>query len=356
MNDQQQGFANQATFYGDPRPINTDPREQPGYTPPTFNTDPREQPQWQPMPAPIMARPPQQGRSPWFWMGVSVIILVVIFGGLASAGALLTHTITQTKTFNVGSRPGLILTNNSGDVHIVSGPAGQITVVARQRVFISSNDPLPVQYTLDSPGDTLTVSVDNSATFVLFSGSSGVDFDVTVPSQTILNVQASSGDITAQGVTGRMSLTTSSGDITTNGGSSQIVLTTSSGDIKASNISGQINLTTSSGDVTATNASASGNSNFQTSSGDITYRGSLAPNGSATFSASSGDIDLTLPGNAAFQIVRASTDSGDITSDFPGVNVVSGGSGAVASGIVGSAPYAQISLQTSSGDIHIHQG
>ncbi len=153
-----------------------------------------------------------------------------------------------------------------------------------------------------------------------------------------------------------MSLTTSSGDITTNGGSGRVSLTTSSGDIKASNISGQMTLSTSSGDVTATNASASGNSSFHTNSGDITYRGSLAPNGSYIFSASSGDIDLTLPANAAFQVVQATTDSGDIDSDFSGVNIARGSSSATASGTVGSAPYAQISLQTSSGDIHIRQG
>lgn len=356
MNDQQPGFANQATYYGDSRPINTDPREQPGYTPPVFNTDPREQPQWQPMPAPIMARPPQTGRSPWFWMGVSVVILVVIFGGLASASALLTHTITQTKTFNVGSRPGLVLTNNSGDVHIVSGPAGQITVVARQRVFIGSNDPLPVQYTLDSVGDTLTVSADNTATFVVFSGSSGIDFDVTVPSQTILNVQTSSGDITAQGVTGKMFLTTSSGDITTNGGSGQITLGTDSGDIHASNISGQMTLTTSSGSITATNASASGASIFQTDSGDIHFSGSLADTGTDRLKADSGSITLTLSNDTAFQ-VQASTDSGNIHSEFAGVNVSRGdSSGASAIGRVGSgSSFAQVTIQTDSGDINLHR-
>lgn len=356
MNDQQQGFANRATYYGDPRPINTDPREQPGYMPSAFNTDPREQPQWQTMPPPFMARPPQRGRSSWFWLGVSVVLLVVIFGGLASASALLTHTITTTKTFTIGSRPGLDLTTNSGDVHLSSGPAGQITVVARQRVFIGSNDAPPVQYTLDSVGDNLTVSADNAATFVLFSGSSGVDFDVTVPSQVNLDVQTGSGDITAQGITGGVFLTTSSGDITMNGDSGRIGVTTSSGDIEASNISGQIGMATSSGDITVTNASASDRSTFQASSGDITYRGSLAPDGDYTFSASSGDIDLTLPGNAAFQVVLATTDSGDIDSDFSGVNIARRSSGATANGTVGSAPYARISLQTSSGDIHIRQG
>jgi hypothetical protein len=341
MSHQEQPFADPGVASRDRRPI---------------NTDPREQPQGQAMPPPIMARPPRPGHSPWFWMGVSVVILVVIFGGLASVGALLRHDITTTKTFTIGNQPGLVLTAHSGDVHIVGGPAGHITVVARQLVFIGNNDTIPVHYNLSSDHNTLTVSVDSSPTFVFFSASSGIDFDVTVPSQTILNVQTSSGDITTQGVNGPMSLTASSGDITTDGGSGQISLTTSSGDIKASNSSGQMTLSASSGDITATNARASGRSSFQTSSGDITYRGSLAPNGSYDFHASSGDIDLTLPGSSALQ-VQATTNSGSIDSDFSGVNVLHGnGSGALASGTVGSAPYAHITLQTSSGNIHLRQG
>ena len=356
MNYQEHHFADPATAYGDPRPINTDPREQPGFRPPTLNTDPREQQYWQPMPG--MARPPQRGRSPWAWVGISVVILVVIFGGLATASVLLTHQVSATKTFAVGAQPKLVLTTSSGDVHIVSGAANQISVVAHMQVFLGDNSPIPVQYNLSSDGNTLTVNADERDGFTFgFSFNRGVDLDVTVPSQTALNVRDSSGDITSQGVTGQMSLTTSSGDVTTDGGSGHVSLTTSSGDIKASNISGEMTLSTSSGDVTADNASASGNSSFQTSSGDITYRGSLAANGNYSFQDSSGDIDLTLPGDATFQVVQASTDSGDIDSDFLGVNILhnSSDSGAIASGFVGNAPYAKITLRTSSGDIHLHK-
>ena len=76
MSYQQQGFADPVTPSQERRPINTDPREQPGYQPQSMNTDPREQPQWPGGQPPFMARPPQRGRSPWFWAGISVVILV----------------------------------------------------------------------------------------------------------------------------------------------------------------------------------------------------------------------------------------------------------------------------------------
>jgi Toastrack DUF4097 len=341
MSNPEQGFADPITYQQDRRPI---------------NTDPREQPQWQAMSAPIMAQPPHSGHSPWRWLGVSVLILAVIFGGLAAASVLLTHQITASKNFTVGNQPALVVTTDAGDVHIFSGPANQISVTAHQRVFVGNNDSIPVHYGLSKDGNTLTVSANENQWVVLFSASpGGIDFDITVPSSTNLNIHTDSGDITSNQVDGQMTLTSSSGDITTDAGSNQISLTSSSGDIKASNVSGQMKLNTSSGNITVLNGSARGNSTFQTSSGDVIYRGTLDPNGIYEFVASSGDVDLTLPGSAAFQ-VQATTDSGSIHSDFSGVSVVdNGGSGASAVGTVGGPPSAKITIQTSSGDIHLRK-
>jgi len=197
---------------------------------------------------------------------------------------------------------------------------------------------------------------------------SGVKLDVTVPSQTNLRVKTDSGNISATGVNGQMTLGASSGDITTNGGSGQVTLSADSGNIQDSNISGQITLTTISGDIKASNvsgqitmqvdsgtisvlnASANGSSTFETSSGDIGYHGSLDPNGTYLFKTGSGSIDLTLPGTAAI-LVQASTDSGSLHSDFSGVSV----NGKAAAGAAGNGlPFAKVTIQTSSGDISIN--
>ncbi len=353
MTNQEQGFAEPATSSGDRRPINTDPREQRGFVPPTINIDPREQPQWQAGQPPIMTRPPYGGHGPWRWLGVSILILVVIFGGLATASLALRHATTETKTFTVGNQPKLILTNDSGDVHISSGPANQISIVARQHIFLGSSQ-IPVQYDLSSDHNTLTISVNAGFTFGFFHFNNDVDFDVTAPSQTALEVHTDSGSITSSGVSRQMTLTTDSGNITTDGGSGQVTLTTDSGSITASNISGRMTLKTDSGNITATNASASKSAIFHADSGSITYEGSLAPNGTYDFRTDSGNVSLTLPGDAAFQ-VQASTDSGSIDSAFSGVNVLSGDSGAQASGSTGSAPFAHITIQTDSGSIHLHR-
>src|SRR5579862_4365139 len=125
MNSQQQGYATPGTSYGDQRPI---------------NTDPREQPQWQGMPPTSTAQPPQQGRAPWRWLGISVAILVVIFGGLYVTTNVLTNTVTESKSFAVGAQPTIVVNNGNGSVHIFNGPAGKVSVEAHKHVFLGDSD------------------------------------------------------------------------------------------------------------------------------------------------------------------------------------------------------------------------
>jgi hypothetical protein len=55
--------------------------------------------------------------------------------------------------------------------------------------------------------------------------------------------------------------------------------------------------------------------------------------------------------------VQASTSSGDINSDFAGGNIAKKDSGGTAQGRTGNGPqFAQVTIQTSSGDISVNQG
>ncbi len=362
MDYQEQGYTAPEAPYGDPRPINTDPREQPGFVSQPFNTDPREQPQWQFMP-PIITTPPRRGRSPWHWFIVGVVILAIIFGGLALTSLALARTITETKQFTVGDQPTLVLNNNNGDVHLTSGPAGTITVVAHKHTFVGNEDQISVDYNLSSDGKTLTVtSTEASIISFGFFFRLGVDFDVTVPATSTLNVRTSDGSVDASGISGSITLHSSDGSVSTNGGSGQVTLTTSNGSIQASNVSGQITLTTSNGDIQADNASGALNlktsngsikvsgaslnedSTFVTSNGSITFSGSLAPPNSYSFRTSNGSIDVTLPADSSFQ-VSSQTSNGSLNSDFNGTT----------NGQYGSAPFAVLTLQTSNGSITIHK-
>jgi len=89
-----------------------------------------------------------------------------------------------------------------------------------------------------------------------------------------------------------------------------------------------------------------------TNSGDIRFDGTVGTSGTDQFLTSSGSVDLTVPSTPAFH-VDATTNSGSI--DIPGVNANS--SGTKASGDVGVGSQVQgtgVSINTNSGDIHLH--
>jgi hypothetical protein len=327
MNNQEQQFANPGISHAEQRPINNDPREQHGSSSPTLNPDPRAQPHWPGQP-PFQAGPPQRAHHPWRWVGLSAILLVVIFGGLFTASALLTSTVTETKSFAVGAGPTLALNNGNGSVEIVNGPAGQISVVAHKHIFLGDASQLPIHYKLSDDQKTLTISVDDGTGFCLFCfGAGSVDFEVTVPSQANLDVHTGNGSLSATGISG------------------QISLDSGNGSIAANNLSGPLTLRTGNGSITAAQANASGSSTLKTGNGSITFSGSLERHGTYLFTTGNGSIDLTLPGTADVQIF-ASTGNGSVDSDFSyGAN-----------GTVGSPPYAQVTLHTGNGSIHLHKG
>jgi Putative adhesin len=340
------------------REMNSDPREQPGIPPHDRGF-------------PSGARSPR-GHSRWFWLGVSVVILVAIYGGLATAGAVLTHDITTSKVVEVSAAPKLILTLPDGSVHLASGPDGQMSVVMHQQVLAGENNPIPAQFVESPDGNTLTITVKQNFTVGLNVYSTGTNFDIVAPQNTVMVIHTGSGNITANGFDTSMTLQTSNGDISTNGGSVEVALTSSNGNVTARNASGQVTLastsgdvtaindtgtlalSTSSGNVTATNAAATGDSSFETANGNVSYSGTLAPNTNDEFHTSNGDVALTLPTDAAFQI-RASTSDGSIDSAFASVIPEGGplGTGAVAIGLSGNSPYADISIQDGVGNIRL---
>ena len=319
MSYQEQELRTPESAYGERRPINTDPREQPQ----------------QPV-APFvgMGRPPQSRHSPWYWMIVGIVIVAVILGGLAIANLALTKTITETKTFAVGNQPALVLSDGNGSVHVERGPANQITIVARKHVPSYQSDELQVQYKQDSASNTVTVTAEeNGINLSLLSFNIWADFDVTVPSQTNLNIKSGNGSVDAHDISG------------------QIALSSGNGSVTASAISGQMTMHSGNGSITITDGQASGASTFEDGNGSIDFTGSLDRNGTYIFTTGNGSIDLTLPANASFH-VQATTGNGSADSEFPGLLNNNG----TLVGEVGSAPFAQLTMHTGNGSIHLHKG
>jgi len=322
------GSSQQESF--NPQPINVDRAPQP------FNTDPRERPQEervyneagsygdydaQKIGTPQSRQRQYRRRSPWVWVIVCLVIVALLGGGLGlPRGVYDINKVEPARTFSVGALPTIVINDDVGTIHVHTGSTNSSVVVQVTEVSrgLGNNpDNGQVRYNQDNANNTVTVNANSGPGFF---GSNNIDIEVTVPTDSNLQIKTDTGEVDVTGVTGQMSLSSDTGTIN------------------------------------ATQDSLTGQSILKTNTGSVTFDGTIDPKGSYQFVTNTGSVDVTLPANSSFH-VDASTDTGSINSDFPGVNVQQGNfTGASAHGDVGNAPGATVTLKADTGSISLHQG
>ena len=313
-----------------PQPINVD------RAPQSFNTDSREQTQEervyneagsyndhnaQKIGTPQFRQRQHGRRSPWLWVIVLLIIMVLLGSGLGLPRAGYNFSkIEPSHTFSVGALPTIVINDDVGTVNVHTGGTNNSVIVQVTDVSRGLGNNLDngqVSYNQDSANNTITVNANSGSGFF---GSNSIDIEVTVPTDSNLQIETNTGEVDVTGITGQMSLSSNTGSIH------------------------------------AEQDSLTGQSILKTDTGSVTFEGTIDPKGSYQFATNTGSVDVTLPGNSSFH-VDASTNTGSITSDFPGVNVQHGDfTGASAHSDVGNAPGATVTLKTDTGSISLHQG
>ncbi len=290
-----------------------------------------------------------------------LLLAVFLVGGLAVI-AMNWRVVTiplPLQTFQVQDHPQLTIQDSAGLISIRRGYDNVVTVAATKRVSGIGMTPenMQVQYALQD--DRLNISALATWNLLQF-GIRHLDLVITVPEGCDIQLSNGSGEVTVQGVSGRIDLRTGSGTIGVSEVHGPVSLKTGSGPINVSDVQGQISLKTGSGPVSGTGingqlklltgsgridleqAALKGSSQIKTGSGAITFAGELDPYGNYNLTTGSGRVNLTLPTNAAFRL-NASTGSGGVLNDF---------------GNVGSSaqPRAQLRVKSGSGTIHVYRG
>jgi Putative adhesin len=259
---------------------------------------------------------------------IAFIIIVLLCSGASLVGTLLgfglgiggsfrNSAIVPARTFTVSTNPALMLTSNTGSVTVNRGSANNRIIVQATKFAGFGGNLNNLQINYSQNGNTLTVAATSSGTFNFFNATS-VDFVITVPNATSLQIHTNAGSINVNGVNGNMSLVSNAGSIG------------------------------------ATQSSLSGNSTFKTNAGSINFNGSIGTSGTYDFETNAGSIDMTLTGSPSFHL-SASTDVGSISTSFP-VIVNRNTAGATANGDVGTTPQAMLKLTTNAGSITLKNG
>ncbi len=226
----------------------------------------------------------------------------------------------EKRHFSVSPYPQVVVYNDRGTIHVTAGStSNEVTIQATRwsRRLVKASRATHVCYEQSDDGNTVTARV-KQLVISNIKDTDRVDFDITVPSHTDLRLFTKVGDIWVTGISGQMLLVGGHGTIT----------------VKAGMLSG--------------------NSLLTTSTSAINFSEPISPQGTYSFVTATGPITVILPSDASFHL-DASTDTGTITTDFPGVIITHRRKGTIHSN-AGYLPRAKVALRSRSGSIQLYAG
>lgn len=280
------------------------------------------------------------------------------------------------KTFPLAKDGKVQISNISGDIEVRSWGEGQVKIKAIKVSKASSlsqakENAGKVAIEVTTEGNVLRIETKYPKSGKFWGGESvnvSVDYWLWIPEKAGLKVKNISGDIDVEGTAGMLDLTAVSGDVSLRKASGRAESTTISGDLEVSGIAGDVFLKSVSGDITAdrikgsieaetvsgdielTEVSEAAAVRVKALSGEVVYRGNINPAGNYSLKSHSGNVELYLPANSAFDFV-AETFSGGITTDFE-IKVTGKISPKEMSGVVNGGG-ATVKLSSFSGDIRL---
>ena len=256
----------------------------------------------QPAPA---RRTPLPIRRALLLVAALLALALVAMGTINVLDLLARNTTTERASYD-GVRALVI--EDASDVRLTRAPAGaSLQVLARLTEGLRT----PERSAQREADGTLRLS---SSCPSFFGGSCGVDYEIRVPSGTLVRARAAGGDIVASDLVSRR----------------PIDLESSAGDVTATDLSAPaVRLSSSAGDVSARGLSA-GRVEVASSAGDVSV--ALAtPAERLLADASAGDVDVLVP-EAVYRLEATSSagdvDSAEISTDPTSPRTITAHSGA----------------------------
>jgi hypothetical protein len=232
----------------------------------------------------------------------------------------------------IGANGAFNLTNVSGDVDIRATDGDEVVVRARGR---GRQEWLPIN--VRRAEGMLSIEIDQHGPgFNLFGRNNvEVEFAVSLPRGTRVDINTVSGDIEAGGTLGDQGYRSVSGDITLNRVGGRVGVTTVSGDaaVRADEPM-ECDVTSTSGDIEISGPLLRA-SKLRTVSGDVQVRGGFEPGAMHGIETVSGDVDIESAGGLTVE-VRKGIDLGG----GPKQRVIGDGS-------------ARLRFRSLSGDLHV---
>ncbi len=242
------------------------------------------------------------------------------------------------QTFEVGESPSLTIDNFTGDVTIRAGEGGVIEVIAVKKASTSRNlERIELEMTERDGG--LVIETRKPSALARAS----VDFEITTPADTRLDLDVGTGDLSVSGLAGGVKAGIGTGNVEATDLAGNVEMEVGTGDVTITGVEIQVDIHCGTGDVDI--RGASGPARLDVGTGNIEFEG--APEGDCRFETGTGDIRLKLPAELNVK-VDLEVGTGSIDVDY---DVVGDVSRRDVEGTIGSSDQASVE-----GTIYAHTG
>jgi DUF4097 and DUF4098 domain-containing protein YvlB len=256
-------------------------------------------------------------------LGIGAVIFFTGYGGFPMNNPFEVRNISseleENKTLKVDAENPVSLRVNSGagDVTVTGAEVETVQVRVVKTAYDTTQaradqEVKSIKYTIEQTGNTVTLKYELPASMNFNNQTNTVDFFVTVPNATTVNIDGNFGDvrvsdvigntdivndfgvITLENVEGALSVATNSGEVSATSiqaGDEDIDLNSDFGAISLRNASGNhITLDSNSGRITLEDVRATGDINTRTDFGDATFENGSGD--SLTIETNSGRVSL----------------------------------------------------------------
>jgi hypothetical protein len=227
-------------------------------------------------------------------MGRRTLLNFVAALALCAAAAVSAAAQDFQKTYELGAGGSVEIANVSGDVNLV-GYEGSAVVV---NAYKEGRDRDVVEVVDESTQGRVKLRVEYPRDCRNCNAS--VRFEVRVPRSGNISfdkISTASGNVKAEGFTGRLRLSTASGNVTVRGVGGEIKASSASGNVRVEDATGSVNASTASGDVEVemTRVDGADDMHFSSASGDVNVRVPTNIDARVSMSTASGDIETNFP-------------------------------------------------------------
>jgi len=269
------------------------------------------------------------------WLAISLLLLFSLAAAKEKVEEKFEKTVALAKDGKVD------ISNISGDITVMTWAQDQVKIEALKISEASSlekakENAAKVTIEVVPEGNLLRIETKYPKSGKFWGGESvnvSVDYKLWIPEKAALKASNISGDVTAEAIGGAAALKAVSGDVqltkaaagadcnsvsgnvTVADVTGSAFLKSVSGDVKASVVKGSIEAESVSGDIELTDVSEAPTARVKALSGEVLFRGRFSKEGNYSLKSHSGNVELYLPADSAFDF-EAETFSGGIESDF----------------------------------------